>query len=103
MTRQLGESTLISRGLRFKGSPPAEVIPVQNVKLRLDTWRDAEPRLDGLALGSSEWKEAEEDVRHASKVPRQLERRRGRRYGGSQPPVTGTPTLIEPRRRGALL
>lgn len=41
---------------------------MQNVKLRLDTWRDAERRLDGLALGSSEWQEAEDDVRRARKV-----------------------------------
>jgi hypothetical protein len=45
-----------------------EVIAVQNVKLRLDAWRDAERRRDGLALGSSEWQEAEDDVRRAAKV-----------------------------------
>jgi hypothetical protein len=41
---------------------------MQNVKLRLDAWRDAERRRDGLAIGSSEWQEAEEEVRSAAKV-----------------------------------
>ena len=41
---------------------------MQNVKLRLDAWRDAERRRDGLALGSSAWLEAEDDVRRAAKV-----------------------------------
>jgi hypothetical protein len=41
---------------------------MQNVKLRLDAWRDAERRRDGLALDSSEWQAAEEDVRSAAKV-----------------------------------
>lgn len=41
---------------------------MQNVKLRLDAWRDAERRRDALAVGSSEWQEAEEDVRSAAKV-----------------------------------
>ena len=41
---------------------------MQNVKLRLDAWRDAERRRDGLALGSSEWQVAEEDVRRAATV-----------------------------------
>ena len=43
-------------------------MPVQNVKLRLDAWRDAERRRDGLALGCSEWQEAEEEVRSAAKA-----------------------------------
>lgn len=41
---------------------------MQNAKLRLDAWREAERRRDALALGSSEWQEAEEDVRSAAKV-----------------------------------
>ena len=41
---------------------------MQDVKLRLDAWRDEERRRDGLALGSSEWQEAEEDVRRARTV-----------------------------------
>jgi hypothetical protein len=41
---------------------------LQNVKLRLDAWRDAERCRDGLALGGSEWQEAEEDVRSAAKA-----------------------------------
>lgn len=41
---------------------------MQNVKLRLDEWRDAERGRDGLALGSAEWQEAEEGVRRAAKV-----------------------------------
>ena len=41
---------------------------MQNVKFRLDAWRDAERRRDGLAPGSPEWHEAEEDVRSAAKV-----------------------------------
>ena len=41
---------------------------MQNVKVRLDAWRDAEHRRDGLALGSSEWQEAEDDVRSAEKA-----------------------------------
>lgn len=43
-------------------------MPVQNVKMRLDAWRDAERRREGLALDSPEWQEAEEDVRSACKV-----------------------------------
>ena len=42
--------------------------PVQNVKLRLDAWRDAERRRDGLALDSPEWQEAEEGARSAAKL-----------------------------------
>jgi hypothetical protein len=41
---------------------------MQNVKLRLDAWRDAERRCNGLAVDSSEWQAAEEDVRSAAKV-----------------------------------
>jgi hypothetical protein len=41
---------------------------VSNVKLRLDAFRDAERLRDGLAPGSSEWQEAEEDVRGAAKA-----------------------------------
>lgn len=41
---------------------------MQDVQLRLDAWRDEERRRDGLALGSSEWQEAEEDVRRARTV-----------------------------------
>ena len=43
-------------------------MPVQNVKLRLDAWREAERHRDGLALGSPEWGEADEQVRTAAKV-----------------------------------
>jgi hypothetical protein len=43
---------------------------VQNVRLRLEAWREAERRRDGLALGSPEWQEAEEDVRIAAKLVR---------------------------------
>jgi hypothetical protein len=41
---------------------------LQNVKLRLEAWRDAERRRDALPLGGSEWQEAEEEVRSAAKV-----------------------------------
>lgn len=41
---------------------------MQNVRFRLDAWREAERRRDGLALGSPEWQEAEEDVRSAAKL-----------------------------------
>ena len=41
---------------------------MQNVKLRLDAWRDAERRRDGLPLDSPAWQEAEEDARRACKV-----------------------------------
>ena len=41
---------------------------MQNVQLRLEAWRDAERRRDALALGSSEWQEAEEDARSAAKA-----------------------------------
>ena len=41
---------------------------LQNVKLRLDAWREAEHRRDGLALGTSEREEAEEEVRTAEKA-----------------------------------
>ncbi len=51
------------------GTPGEEVnVPVQNVRLRLDAWREAERRRDGLALGSPEWQAAEEDVRSAAKL-----------------------------------
>jgi hypothetical protein len=36
---------------------------MQNVKLRLDAWRDAERRRDRLAPGSPEWQDAEDEVR----------------------------------------
>lgn len=42
--------------------------PVQNVKLRLDSWRDAERHRDRFAPGSPEWREADEDARSAAKV-----------------------------------
>lgn len=38
------------------------------VKVRLDAWRDAERRRDGLAPGSSEYQDAEDDVRSAEKA-----------------------------------
>lgn len=43
-------------------------MPVHNVKLRLDAWREAERHRDGLALGSPEWAEADEQVRTAAKM-----------------------------------
>jgi len=41
---------------------------LQNVRLRLDAWREAERRLDVLALDSREREEAEQDVRSAAMV-----------------------------------
>ena len=41
---------------------------MQNVKTRLDAWREAEHRRDLLAPGSSEREEAEEQVRSAEKA-----------------------------------
>ena len=41
---------------------------MHNVKPRLDDWRDAERRRDGLAPGTSDWQAAEEDVRGAATV-----------------------------------
>ena len=41
---------------------------MQNVKLRLDAWRDAERRRDRLAPGSSEWQDAQDEVRRAERV-----------------------------------
>jgi len=43
-------------------------LPLQNVKLRLDAWRDAERRRDGLARDTSEWQAAEEEVWNAAKL-----------------------------------
>ena len=41
---------------------------MQNVKTRLDEWREAEHRRDGLALSSPERQEAEEQVRTAERA-----------------------------------
>ena len=41
---------------------------MHNVKVRLDAWRQAEHDRDGLAVGSSERQEAEEQVRAAEKA-----------------------------------
>lgn len=41
---------------------------MENVKLRLDEWRDAERRRDGLVLGSAEWQDAEEEAQRAATV-----------------------------------
>lgn len=41
---------------------------MQNVKMRLDAWRAAAQRRDGLAPGSSEWQDAEDDVRSAERA-----------------------------------
>ena len=41
---------------------------MQNVKLRLDAWREAERRRDGLARDSSEWQAAEEEAWNAAKL-----------------------------------
>ena len=69
MTRQPDGTTLISPGASdTRGLLQMRSVPLQNVKLRLDAWRDAERRRGGLALGSPEWQEAEEDVRSAAKV-----------------------------------
>lgn len=69
MTPEIGWTTLLSRGAsEITGSPADEVTAVQNVKLRLDAWRDAEHRRDCLAIGSSMWQEADEDVRRAATV-----------------------------------
>ncbi len=38
---------------------------MQNVKLRLEAWRDALHRRDRLAPGSSVWQDAEAEVRSA--------------------------------------
>jgi len=38
---------------------------MQNVKLRLDEWRDAERRRDGHARGTPEWQQANGEVRIA--------------------------------------
>lgn len=41
---------------------------MRNVKLQLDSWRDAERRRDRLAPGSPAWQEADEDARTAAKA-----------------------------------
>lgn len=41
---------------------------MQNVRLRLDAWRAAEHRRDGLAPGSSDWQDAEDEVRSTDKA-----------------------------------
>lgn len=41
---------------------------MQNVQVRLDAWRAAERRRDGLAPGSAGWQDAEDDVRSAEKA-----------------------------------
>ena len=41
---------------------------MQNVKSRLDAWRDAERRRDRLVPGSSEWHEAAADAETAAKM-----------------------------------
>ena len=41
---------------------------MQNVKLRLEAWRDAERRRDGLPLDTAAWQEAEEDTRRTAKL-----------------------------------
>lgn len=43
---------------------------MQNVKMRLDAWREAERHRDTLAVVGSEWEEAEEAVRTAEKAYR---------------------------------
>jgi hypothetical protein len=39
---------------------------MENVKLRLDAWREAEHRRNRLAAGSPEWHDAEHEVRSAA-------------------------------------
>ena len=41
---------------------------MEDVKTRLDAWRDAERRRDGLAPGSAEWQDAENEARRADKA-----------------------------------
>jgi hypothetical protein len=69
MTRSVDSNTLTSQAdrdgrLACGGWP----VNLQNVKLRLDAWRDAERRRDGIALGSLEWQDAEDEVRSAEKA-----------------------------------
>lgn len=70
MTALFGADTLASlQAVRYLG--PAlggGRRAVQNVKIRLDAWRDAERRRDALALDSAEWQEAVEEVRNAEKA-----------------------------------
>ena len=57
---------------------------MSNLKLRLDAWRDAERRRDRLALGTSGWQEAEEDVRSAAKVFHAEEAQESARYAEAE-------------------
>lgn len=41
---------------------------MEDVKLRLDAWRHAERRRDVLAVGTLEWRDAEEKARNAAKL-----------------------------------
>ena len=41
---------------------------MQDAKARLDAWREAEHRRDGLACGTSEWEEADQEVRLAKQA-----------------------------------
>jgi hypothetical protein len=41
---------------------------LQNVRLRLDAWRDAERRRDKLASDSIDWQEADGEVHEAAKA-----------------------------------
>ncbi|HEY5629559.1 MAG TPA: hypothetical protein VIR16_08620 [Candidatus Limnocylindrales bacterium] len=41
---------------------------MEDVKTRLDAWRAAENRRDGLARGTTEWLVADEDVQSAKKA-----------------------------------
>ncbi|HEX8938835.1 MAG TPA: hypothetical protein VF763_01620 [Candidatus Limnocylindrales bacterium] len=41
---------------------------MQDAKTRLDAWRAAETRRDGLVRGTPEWQEADEEVRNAKQA-----------------------------------
>lgn len=41
---------------------------MNDVKLRLDAWRNAERRRDGLDAASTEWRGADDEVRTANKA-----------------------------------
>ena len=53
---------------------------MENVKARLDAWRDATRRLDGLAVGSPEWQEAAAELERVAKVFHSEEARAFVRY-----------------------
>lgn len=72
---------------------------MQNVKMRLDAWRDAQHRRDGLALGSSEWQEAQDEVRSAEKAFHAELAQASARYAEAefQGPNRGWSAQLDPR------